>query len=320
MKIDEKRSCLRIAVAVPAKGTFFYEVPESLSPKAQVGCRALVPFNNRKITGYILEKVSKNKGQSLKEILDILDPEPLFHKQQVPFFEWMADYYMHPIGQLIQSALPGGLNMDPFKSALLTEKGLSALKSLPSFSEEKRLLSWIKDHPGRRLRGPLKEYYVLQQKGWLIIQERRKKRRAGPLIRKFVRPKKKIKLQSVLADGPFEAKNEHEFLETVFSSDTTLLSELAAKFGNGSYLAKKWIRKGVLEEYTGAVYRNPAGEIMCPSRAPIKLFEQQKRVIDHIQKCLDKKTFSACLLHGVTGSGKTEVYFRAAKYAIRSGR
>ena len=72
MKIDEKRSCLRIAVAVPAKGTFFYEVPESLSHNAQVGCRALVPFDNRKITGYILEKVSKTKDQNLKEILDIL--------------------------------------------------------------------------------------------------------------------------------------------------------------------------------------------------------------------------------------------------------
>jgi primosomal protein N' (replication factor Y) len=320
LNIDEKRSCLRIAVTVPAKGTFFYEVPKNLSPKAQVGCRVLVPFNNRKITGYILEKVSKTKDQNLKEILDIIDPEPLFHKQQVPFFEWMADYYMHPIGQLIQSALPAGLNMDPFKTALLTEKGLNALKSLSSFSKEKRLLLWIKNHPGRRLPGPLKEYYLLEKKGWLMVRERRKKRQTGPLMRKFVRPKKNINPQSVCNVGPFKAKNEREFLETVLSTDATLLRELTAKFGNGSYLVKKWTRKGILEECTGAVYRNPAGEIMQPSRAPIKLFEQQKRVIDHIRKYLDKKTFSACLLHGVTGSGKTEVYYRVAKYAIRSGR
>ena len=322
MKTDENRSCVKIAVTVPVWGTFVYAIPESLSPKAQVGCRALVPFKNRKITGYILEKVPWEKNQNLKEIVNILDPEPLFHRQQIPFFKWMADYYMHPIGQLIQSALPGGLNMDPFKTALLTEKGLSALNSLPSFSEEKRLLSWIKDHPGKRLSGPLKEFYPLQKKGWLIIRERMKKRGTGPLMRKFVRPKKKVKLESVLAEksGPFEAKNELMFLETVFSSDATLQSELAAKFRNGPYLVKKWVKKGILEAYTRAVYRNPAGEIMYPSEAPIKLFKQQRRVIGHIRKCLDKKTFSACLLHGVTGSGKTEVYYRIAKHAIRSGR
>ncbi|UCF84774.1 MAG: primosomal protein N', partial [Desulfobacteraceae bacterium] len=322
MKTDENRSCLRIAVTVPVRGTFVYAVPESLSPKAQVGCRALVPFKNRKITGYILEKVPRAKNQNLKKIVNILDPEPLFHRHQIPFFEWMADYYMHPIGQLIQSALPGGLNIDPFKTALLTDKGLSALKSLPSFSEEKRLLSWIKDHPGKRLSGPLKEFYPLQKKGWLIIRERMKKRGTGPLMRKFVRPKKKVTLESVMAEkaGPFEAKNERIFLETVFSSDATLQSELATKFGNGSYLVKKWVKKGILEAYTRAVYRNPAGEIMSPSQAPIKLFKQQRRVIGHIRKYLDKKTFSACLLHGVTGSGKTEVYYRVAKHAIRSGR
>lgn len=322
MKIDEDLSCLRIAVTVPTLGTFSYAVPERLVPKAHVGCRVLVPFNNRKITGYILGKVPKKNNQNLKEILNVLDPEPLFHKQQVPFFEWMADYYMHPIGQLIQSALPGGLNTDPYKTALLTEKGLSAMAVLPPLSEEKRLLSWIKDHQGKRLPGPLQEFYVLQKKGWLIIRERTRKRRAGPLMRKFVRPMKNVCLKSVLAErtGPFEAKNELEFMETVFSPDDTLLSGLTAKFNNASYLVKKWVKKGILEEYVGTVYRNPAGEIVFPSLVPVKLFEQQTQAVDHIQKCLDRKAFSACLLHGVTGSGKTEVYYRAARHVIRSGR
>ncbi|MBE9572458.1 MAG: hypothetical protein IMF11_17670, partial [Proteobacteria bacterium] len=81
MKIDENLSCLRIAVTVPTQGTFSYAVPERLAPKAQVGCRVLVPFNNRKITGYILGKVPKKNNQNLKEILNVLDLEPLFHKQ-----------------------------------------------------------------------------------------------------------------------------------------------------------------------------------------------------------------------------------------------
>ncbi len=322
MKIDENLSCLRIAVTVPTQGTFSYAVPEPLAPIAQVGCRVLVPFNNRKITGYILGKIPKKKNQNLKEILNVLDPEPLFHKQQVPFFEWMADYYMHPIGQLIQSSLPGGLNTDPYKTAFLTEEGLSAMAVLHPPSEEKRLLSWIKGHSGKKLPGPLQGFHTLQKKGWIVIREQARKRRAGPLMRKFVRPMKNVRLKSVLAKrtGPFEAKNELVFMETVFSSDDTLLSELTAKFTNASYLVKKWVQKGILEEYTGAVYRNPAGEIMFPSLTPVKLFEQQTQAVNYIQKCLNRKAFSACLLHGVTGSGKTEVYYRAARHAIRSGR
>ena len=322
MKIDEDLSCLRIAVTVPTQGTFTYAVPEHLTSKAQVGCRVRVPFNNRQITGYILEKIDKTKNQNLKEILNVLDPEPLFHIQQVPFFEWMADYYMHPIGQLIQSALPGGLNTDPYKTALLTEDGLSAIDALPPLSEEKRRLTWIKNHPGNRLPSPLQEFYGLQKKGWIVIRERARKRRAGPLMRKFVRPIKNTRLRPVLAEisGSSGATDERIFLETVFSSGGTLLSELTAKFTNASYLVKKWVKKGELEVYTGTVYRNPAGEIVFPSFEPVRLFKQQTQAVNYIQKCLNRKTFSACLLHGVTGSGKTEVYYRAARHAIRSGR
>ena len=322
LKTDDNPSCLRIAVSVPVRETFSYAVPENLAPKAQVGYRVLVPFHNRKITGYILERVPDEKNRNLKKISKILDPEPLFHNQQVLFFEWMAGYYMYPIGQLIQSALPGGLNTVPFKTAKLTEKGLSILAGLPPFSEENKLLSWVKDHPGKRLPGPLQVFYPLQKKGWLVIQERMKKRRTGPLVRKFVRPKKNTTLDAVLTEnpGPYEAKNELEFLETIFRSGAMLLGELTAKFSNGSYLANKWVKKGILEGFSRTVYRNPAGEMVVPSPAPGSLFKQQIRVLDPIQKSLDKNTFSACLLHGVTGSGKTEVYYRAAEHTICSGR
>ena len=320
--MDENLSCLRIAVSVPVKGTFSYTVPESLRPKARVGCRALVPFRNRKVTGYILERIPLNNDQDLKEILEVLDPEPLFHMQLVPFFEWMAEYYVHPIGLVIQSALPCGLNMDPFKKVCLTEKGLEIIETLPFHSEERNLLSWIKDHPNKRSPWPFQRIYTLQKRGWLIVEDRMKKRRAGPLMRKFVRPKEGIDLQSVLCERgkSSQAKGEFEFLETVFASDAMLLSELTAKFSNGSYLVQKWVKKDILESYSEAICRTPAGNIAFGSQVPLRLYEQQERALDHVRKCLDKRAFSSCLLYGVTGSGKTEVYIRAAEHAIRLGR
>jgi primosomal protein N' (replication factor Y) len=316
-------SCLRVAVTVPVKGTFFYSVPESLTPKAQVGCLVMVPFSNRKVTGFIVENIppeqaDRYKDQGLKKIGEILDPEPFFHPQQVPFFEWMSHYYLHPIGQVIQSALPGGLDMTPFKTASLTDKGLAVLETLPAHSEERVLLSRIKDHHGKRLSQPLQKAYEIQKRGWIIIQDRAKKRQVGPLMRRFVRPKEGIDLQSLLAEkgDALKAKQEREFLEKIVDSGETLLSELTARFTNGSYLVKKWIREGVLESHTRKVFRNPAGKLMFPPPVPPKLHEQQSRAFSHIKKCLDKNGFFCCLLHGVTGSGKTEVYYRAAECAI----
>ena len=72
---------LRIAVSAPVKGTFSYLVPKELYSKAQVGCRTLVPFGNRRVTGYILERISLNYKKGLKEILEILDSEALFPEQ-----------------------------------------------------------------------------------------------------------------------------------------------------------------------------------------------------------------------------------------------
>jgi primosomal protein N' (replication factor Y) len=319
---DDNLSCLKIAVSVPVKGTFFYTVPESLEPQALVGCRVLVPFRNRKVTGYILEKSRAVHVLDMKEILDILDAEPLFHKQQVPFFEWMADYYLHPIGQIIQSALPGGINSNPFKTAFLTEKGSRILDGLAHLSQERDILSWIRDHPGKRLPQPLKKIYPLQKKGLLIIEDRQQKRLAGPLMCRFVRPKAEIDLRLVLGKmkRPSKAENEVQFLKAVFGSGPILLNELTAKFINGSYLVNKWVKKGVLESYKGPVYRSPAGTIMCPASIPSELYGQQRSALNRIKSYLDKNTFHVCLLYGVTGSGKTEVYCRAVKYAISSGK
>jgi primosomal protein N' (replication factor Y) len=302
--------------------TFFYAIPDNLLSKAEIGRRVSVPFRSRKVIGYILEKRHGNQEEGLKEILEVMDEEPLFPKGLVPLFQWVSDYYLYPVGRFIQSALPGGLNAQPFKTGQITEKGLRALKRLSENSQERSLLSWAKENPGKRLPSPLGMAYTLQKKGWLTIESRTRKRGVGPLIRKFVRAKEGLDLQSVfqVEDSSIRAKNETEFLQTVFNSGGVLLKELSAKFSNGAYLVNKWIRKGVLEKYGAPVVRNLVGEAMFPSLVPSQLYDQQKAVLGEIECRLQKRRFSTCLLYGVTGSGKTEVYYRAVEEAIQQGR
>jgi primosomal protein N' (replication factor Y) len=319
---DEHRSCLEIAVVLPIRETFSYAVPPNLVARADIGHRVQVPFRNRSVTGYILEKRPGGQEDDLKKILDVLDQEPLFHRSLVPFFKWMADYYLYPIGRLIQSALPGGLNTSSFKTGRLTEKGTRILDSLPAGSEGRRILTWIGENPGKRLPYPLTVPYAFQKKGWVVIEDRIKKRSVGPLLRRFIRPKDGTDLEPILRGkaGSLKAKNEYEFLETVSQSPGISLRDLSSRFANGAYLVNKWIKKGMIESYNATVFRTPIGRIMSASPVPPELHDQQREVVDAIRGWLDEGRFCTCLLHGITGSGKTEVYYWAVNHVIGNGR
>jgi primosomal protein N' (replication factor Y) len=319
---NQHRPYLRVAVTLPVRETFLYKVPHSLLSSAEIGRRVSVPFRNRKVIGYILEKGQGDQEGELKEILEVLDEEPLFPKGLVPFFKWMSEYYLYPIGRFIQSALPGGLNVRPFKAGQITEEGLKALKRLPAQSREARLLLWTKNNPGKRLPAPIELAYALQKEGWLVIETRTGKSGVGPLIRKFVRAKEGLEFESVLQESgrSIKAKNESAFLRVVFNSEGVLLKELSSRFSNGAYLVNKWTKRGVLEKYEAPVVRNLAGEVMFPSLVPDQLYDQQKAVLEIIQHRLKKGSFSTYLLHGVTGSGKTEVYYGAIEEVIKQGR
>ncbi len=290
----------------------------------KTGCRALVPFRNQRVIGYVLERETNilQRDEGIRDILDILDPEPLFHRNLVPFLEWMADYYLYPLGRLIQSALPTGLNVTPFQSGRLTVEGLEALNSFDISPDEKILLSWVKEHPGKRLPAPLSKFYPLQEKGWVDIETRKTRKPVGPLKRKFIRMKQGVDIEGLLSkdQASLKAQNEGEFLHALSIPEGLPLKEISSRFKNGRYLVDKWIKAGIMESYSATLFRGPAGKILIPSPEPSCLYDQQEEALQNIRERLEKGTFSTFLLHGVTGSGKTEVYYSAVKQAIELDR
>jgi len=320
---DECIIRIRVAVVLPVRETFSYAVPENIRQRPLVGCRVRVPFGRRKAAGYVLEEESSHDGRPVRSILELLDDEPWFHGNAVPFFEWLASYYLHPIGPLIQSVLPGGGRGLVSRSARLTDRGQAILVRLPVRSAERELLCWVRDHPGKRLPFPARDVRDMERRGLLIVESRRPGRPAGGSRKqRFVRPCEGAVLEDILdkRSSTQPTRNEPEFLSRVFRSEGVRLREFKRRYDNGEYLVRKWIAKGVIETYDDFVYQGPSGEPLFPSPEPEMLLPQQSEVLEKIRELLERRAFATCLLHGVTGSGKTEIYYRAALEAIESGR
>ncbi|MFO8089135.1 MAG: primosomal protein N' [Desulfatiglandaceae bacterium] len=316
------RACARVAVCLPVKNTFSYTIPEEFEEIVSVGSRVLVPFGSRTVTGFVLECFRSPSEEGWKDMTDVPDRRPFFHRGQAALFEWIADYYLYPVGQVIRSALPAGLDVHSTSVFRLTGKGRKALETLDSEAPERPVLEWVRKHPRGGKRWPMSKLRVLSAKGFLQEQVKPPASGAGAVFRRIIRPLHECDINELkkLSGGTFKAANEREFLETLFSKGTLPAADLTRRFSNGSYLIKKWTRKGILEVIDMPLIRDGCGALLFPSKRPDKLFQQQEAVVSRIESWLAEEKFIPCLLYGVTGSGKTEVYCRAVEETVRRGK
>ena len=119
---------IEVAVPLPLYGTYTYRAPRQMRDNLSIGMRVLVPFRGRQLTGFVLGSAKQTPDKAhIKPIADMLDRIPLFPASMSDFLRWIADYYIHPIGEVILSALPGGLLVKEQPVYHLTDEGRRAL-------------------------------------------------------------------------------------------------------------------------------------------------------------------------------------------------
>jgi len=116
-----------IAVAAPLGQTLTYGQPEDFAEPLLPGLRVLVPLGRRLVTGYVLGRAVEDEAEqgayTVRPVAEVLDPAPIFPAELIPFYRWVADYYHFPIGEMIRTALPGGLTAASGRRIRLTEEG-----------------------------------------------------------------------------------------------------------------------------------------------------------------------------------------------------
>ncbi len=313
-------SCyIKVAIALPVDNIFTYAVPEKLSPFVSIGKRVLVPFGRRRVTGYILGLCEALNRKEIKLILDVLDEKPLFPESMVPFFRWIAEYYIHPIGEVIKSALPGGLNIYDLITIAITKEGESALEKDSPTPLEHEILTRLKKgfcrlkdlskHLNKDIPSAL--IHAMERCGWVVKKRELKGAKTRPRIERYVSLNR--------SDMPVDelSISKKKIIKVLESKCELSVKELKELVQATPRLIKSLEELGYITIYKKRVYRDPFGDSIKLDTPPV-LTKEQKNVISTVVKSLGKG-FATYLLSGVTGSGKTEVYLQLASEAIRRG-
>jgi primosomal protein N' (replication factor Y) (superfamily II helicase) len=252
---------IEVAVPLPVEGSFHYRLPAELISLAEPGKRVLVPFGRRKVTGYILGR-TKAPETELREVIEILDPEPLFNADELEFFRWAAAYYLHPLGEVIRAALPPGIN--------LTSR--------------------------------LQEGEEVMAGG------------AAALTEKF------YTIATEPGVPPRLGAKGGEILDWLRSEGEAPVSRIRERFPAPYAPLKRLVELGLVVEETREVYRDPFRDEPAGRDEPHELNPHQAAALEEIAAAVAAGKFSPFLLHGITGSGKTEVYLRAIAAVLERGK
>jgi primosomal protein N' (replication factor Y) (superfamily II helicase) len=345
----ERAAPLYAEVALPLRltQTFTYRLPLALREDARVGARLLVPFGRKLLTGYVValhEEVDPAAGleeSEIKEAEELLDARPLLTPEVLEVTRWISEYYAAPWGEVLKAALPAGLNSTVEQVVTITPAGRDELARLPprrAVTAKAQLLRLAALSGSTTLHEAAREIgqaqaakaaRELERAGWVTTAHRARTAQARPKRRKSVRlvapPADSTNGAGAAArnekTAPRESEAQRRVVEALIAAGGEMLfAELLEAAGAGASVIQTLERRGLVETYAREVRRDPLAGARLPPDDNFRLTDAQRSALAEINEAQARGEYSAFLLHGVTGSGKTEIYIRAMRAALDRGK
>jgi primosomal protein N' (replication factor Y) len=317
-----KDTLCNVALPVPPRTTFTYKVPELLAAEVQPGSRVVVPFRKKSLVGVVTEWAEQAPPDTkLREIQKSLDPFPALTSSLLKLGQWIASYYVAPIGEVYRAMLPPLIELRAQRSIVLTEAGRAASSSLfDENSASTKLFQKLRNAKAAfplqaaiRAGLPLDELLRLQRRGLIEIRQQIQSRRR--------RTQKIIAWKSASAEGAAPNEEEERLKQLLTSERGPLPLPLLLKLaGVSRTVLERMLRDGGLESWEEALdpAEDPFDTGYTPPAHALNL--EQESAFGAIRARFELGEFGVQLLHGVTGSGKTEIYMRAVQDTLARGK
>lgn len=324
MNNTQKHKYAQVIVDIPNIGarTFSYLIPDEIYDAIKIGIPVLVPFGNQGAVNAFVVGFSNYlpDGIKAKSIYEILDEYPLFDLEYLQFLEWISNYYCCDLPTVIATAIPANfftrtkriisLNNEFDKSIQLNRDSQKIIDILVNCKE----LTVIGLQ--KKVKIPSGKYY----------EQLRKLKKQNIIKIENLLEQKNIKTKTEnwikLINKESDNKRSRQLLDQlVLLGGEYKLSEFSKLAKTTNSTLKKLQESGYVEISKKEIYRNPL-KIFENGKEQnfLKLSFYQEQAFNRIKQAMTEKDSSPLLLFGVTGSGKTEVYFHAAKEALNNGK
>lgn len=325
-----------VLLPLPVKGYFTYLIPENLIDKTAEGKRVVVPFGTKKLYAGLIRKIHSKTPRSgkVKELITILDEKPLIKPSHFSFWEWIAEYYLCTTGEVMNAAMPAALKLSS-ETSIKINPGIN-LENLSFNIQETALLNELQKRKELTISQAIKSTGIskilpvinnLIEKQAIIAQE---------FIQEIYKPKKDtfIKLSPEYENDDQSLKEHFEYAEkraprqlevlltyikisgrSEVKSKGLALNQLLSDIENGEQAVKSLVKKGIFQIYQQEASRFEHGG---KNNEGIIFNKNQNIAFEEIKSGLQEKGIA--LLHGVTSSGKTEIYIKLIQEYISVGK
>ena len=326
-----------VILPLPLHSCFTYSLPDEWADEVQTGCRVVVPFGRKKYYTAIVRNVHycAPTEYEVKEVSALLDARPILLPRQFKFWEWLSDYYLCTQGDVYKAALPSGLKLE---SETIVEYNPDFESDVRLPEKEQKILDMLSADPEQCVTKLEKETGIknilsviksLLDKEAIFVKEE---------LRRTYKPKTENRVRLTTA-----ARNEHRlhiFFDELQRRAPKQLDLLMKYLELSGYLSGRDIKEvskaellqrtsatpavfnGLVDRGVFEVYQQEIGRIdkaLLKEVIPVNpLNEHQQRAYHSILENFQSK--NVCLLHGVTASGKTEVYIHLIEETIRQGK
>ena len=323
----------QVAFPVHLSKNFTYRLPSSIQQVARVGSRVVAQLGAKPLTGYIVALLPRLRAgtslveSELKEVQELLDVDPPLTTEVLEITRWVADYYAAPWGEVIRAALPAGINATVEQIVSITAPGREALSDLETSSPARartNALRLLATEGEFELNAFCLRIGATKTPQWLRELE------SDGLIERSYRTRSKVtraKRRRAVRLINFEegestankrvTQAQQRAIEVLRANQNPMaVSDLIKAAGVSESVVRTLAKRGVVEEFEEDVRRDPLSRAELPDTEVFKLTNAQTDALRSIERRLSEKVFATLLLHGVTGSGKTEVYIRAMQAAL----